>query len=199
MKKTFFSSVMLCLMAAFLVGCASTPKEPRSIKSNSSKINSVKTAKEIAENYDLEKIFHLDSKDSSISDKQALKIGNLETNDIYIAADAEKKEKIAYLLLKNPQTPKTNNIQFSYLELNEEKTSTIKFFTEEGAFILNNTSKECDFESFTHELSGDGYKPVTKTMAENREVIKSILSLYFGLTFDEEINAEQAKIIESKN
>ena len=196
MKKTFFSSVMLCLMAAFLVGCASTPKEPRSIKSNASKVKKIETAIELAENYGMEILFN--SQRETNEKNYSLKIDDFISQDIFIAK-GENDEAVVFITLQNPaQTfSKSERIQFSYVSINGEKTSdTDKYYQELGRLYLKNTAKTCELDSSGYEINADAYNKLTKALAELRDIFKDSLKKKFDLVLDEPINPKQLVILE---
>ena len=196
MKKTFLSSVVLCLMAAFLVGCASTPKEPRSIKSNASKVKKIETAIELAENYGMEILFN--SQRETNEKNYSLKIDDFISQDIFIAK-GENDEAVVFITLQNPaQTfSKSERIQFSYVSINGEKTSdTDKYYQELGRLYLKNTAKTCELDSSGYEINADAYNKLTKALAELRDIFKDSLKKKFDLVLDEPINPKQLVILE---
>lgn len=198
MKKTFLSSVVLCLMAAFLVGCASTPKEPRSIKSNASKVKKIATAVELAENYEMEILF---STQRETNEKNfSLKDGNFISQDIFIARGRNSDEAVVFILLQDPKqkNSKSERLQFSYVSINGEKTSDIdKYYLEFGKLYLKNTSKTCELDSSGYELNADAYGKITRLLAGSREFLKDAVNKEFGLVLDEPINPEQLAIIKN--
>ena len=196
MKKTFLSSVVLCLMAAFLVGCASTPKEPRSIKSNASKVKKIETAIELAENYGMEILFN--SQRETNEKNYSLKIDDFISQDIFIAK-GENDEAVVFITLQNQaQTfSKSERIQFSYVSINGEKTSdTDKYYQELGRLYLKNTAKTCELDSSGYEINADAYNKLTKALAELRDIFKDSLKKKFDLVLDEPINPKQLVILE---
>ncbi|MBQ8680660.1 MAG: hypothetical protein IJ530_13040 [Treponema sp.] len=199
MKKTFLSSVVLCLMAAFLVGCASTPKEPRTIKSNASKVKKIATAVELAENYEMEILF---STQRETNEKNfSLKDGNFISQDIFIARGRNSDEAVVFITLQDPKqtNSKSERIQFSYVSINGEKTSDIdKYYLEFGKLYLKNTSKNCELDSSGYELNAGAYDKFTRLLAGTREFLKDAVNKKFGLVLDEPINPVQQATIEKK-
>ena len=199
MKKTFLSSVVLCLMAAFLVGCASTPKEPRTIKSNASKVKKIQTATELAENYGMQILF---SSQRETNEKNfSLEYGSFVSQDILVAkGEGDSDEAVIFITLQNPSqaNSKSERIQFSYVSINGEKTSDIdKYFLEFGKLYLKNTSKTCELDSSGYELNADAYGKVTKSLADIREFFKLAVQKRFDFLPDEPINQEQLAIIKN--
>ena len=200
MKKTFLSSVVLCsLIATLFTSCASTPKEPRTIKSNASKVKKIAAAVELAENYEMEILF---STQRETNEKNfSLKDGNFISQDIFIARGRNSDEAVVFITLQDPKqkNSKSERIQFSYVSINGEKTSDIdKYYLEFGKLYLKNTSKNCELDSSGYELNAGAYDKFTRALAGTREFLKDAVNKKFGLVLDEPINPVQQATIEKK-
>ena len=188
MKK--LSTAIFCaaavIAASLLTSCASTPKEPRSIKTSSQQLSSIKKAAQVAENYELKLLG-----DSRAEGSQHITMGPYVSNAVYIAANEDKSEAVVYMRFARSNS---DQIEFVYVSLNGEKTSTLREYMEAGSLILNNKDKLCDLDSGNFYLLSTAYEPYTKDMANIRKNIKKYISKTFGITCNEEINPEQKQI-----
>lgn len=195
MKKSFVSSVLLGLVAmSIFIGCASTPKEPRSIKTNAFKIKKIKTAIEVAENYGLDVLY---SSEREVNEKNfSLKIGKFVAKDVLIARNPQNEEAVVFFEFEKDEN-KSNRMQFVYTYLNIEKTSVVESYLDGiGKVYLKNTEKMCELDSGTHELKADGYGLITKDLAQFRTYCEASVKKRFSIVCDEPINPAQLELIQ---
>ncbi len=184
MKKiTLLISCTVAILATTLLSsCASTPKEPRTMKLTSRTLQNDKKADAAIENWGLNVICDVRSS------KDTVKIGRYISKSFIIATNTDKTETIVYSRFEKSAA---EQIEFSYVELNGEKSSTMRIYMDAGTIILNNTDELCAFESGNYELRSDAYVPITKDMADIRSSVKDYIAEKYGIKCSEEINSVQ--------
>lgn len=192
-----FVSLLVCLVATSLfIGCASTPKEPRSIKTNAFKLQKFKNAQIVAENYGLDILFD-SSREYNEKDFKA-NIGKYHSNNVLIARNPENHEAVVFIEFDDENNSR-NNILFTYVSLNHEATSNIQTKIDDiGKVYLKNTEKRCELDSSTHDLKPEGYEKITKDLANFRSFCQGCVWKQFSVDCKIPINPEQAEIINKK-
>ena len=191
MKKSFFLQAICISAIALFVGCASTPKEPRSIKIDSKKVNTAAKAKLVADNWELTQIVYWD-KNHEEGNLPGFLVPQHSIEEIFVAQNENTGDNIVFLLAKADGID--SEVQFSYVDLAGEKSSSLKQILELGTVYLHNTSTSAELDSGTHEILPGAYNALTTRLAKRRVSLKSSLERRFKIKFDEPINEKQSEI-----
>ena len=195
MKKMQTSTCSLfgVILALFcIIGCASTSKATRSLQTTSSKIQSIKTAEEVATNYGMGVLCDTRKPENKTT---TISLSDFYTTEIFVAADESRDEVVVFTTLKAGDGKK---ITFSYLSIAGERSSTIEYHIDIGRFYLHNDESLCELDASGYYLATDLYESWTQALGNIRQRLENDFNTLFSITFAEQINEQQRAVIAKK-
>jgi len=171
MKKSILSFLAISMAVCFLAGCASTPKEKRSLKWQADSIPTLKKAKILAENYEMNDVHELPVSSNT---------------SVFVAQNSDKDAVVFYFWEEKNKTE-----LFSYVYTNGNGSSYYELINGDARYSIRNTDEQANYERTGYYLANDAYEKMTYSLCRNRNKIKKNIQKLVEIEFLEPVNFKQ--------